>query len=298
MPVGSQMPLAKSKSFGMAKILYYLPEITYFITAWLLLDLLGSGLFRLLVRPRAKQNWDAAQSPIEASTIQGNQPPQSWLNYLTQSNPTHTEPSTRVRLRMKGVVRNSAKSQWHPAEIKAFFTLQPVTMVWYADITRAFMVSVKATEQYGQSQGFSTRWLLSTFPFRWKKASLPLPLAQRNAFFSLAAAVWQPQWWLVCAIKWGGTTAESLAFTCTIEGQPFFLKAKINDQQELEELSLWSENWQEWQAALRWSDYQEFQEQKMPFQVEILRKDNAGEVFVQADLQVTDVVQKGKYAWW
>ena len=59
-----------------------------------------------------------------------------------------------------------------------------------------------------------------------------------------------------------------------------------------------SENWQEWQAALRWSDYRVFQEQKMPFQVEVLRRDKAGEVFVQADLQVTDVVQKGKYAWW
>ena len=91
---------------------------------------------------------------------------------------------------------------------------------------------------------------------------------------------------------------DELAFTCTIEGQPFFLKAQINDQQELEELSLWSENWQEWQTALRWSAYRIFYEQKMPFQVEILRKDKAGEVFVQADLQVTDLVQKGKYAWW
>ena len=91
---------------------------------------------------------------------------------------------------------------------------------------------------------------------------------------------------------------DGLAFTCTIADQPFFLKAKINDQQELEELSLWSENWKEWQTALRWSDYRLFQEQKMPFQVEILRKDKTGNVFVQADLQVTDVVQKGKYAWW
>lgn len=280
----------------MSKILYYLPEITYFITAWLLLDLLGSGLFRLLVRPRAKQNWDAAQSPTDPEPIQQDQYPQPWLDYLAQSDLTHIEPSARVRLRMKGVVRSSSKSKWHPAEIKAFFTLQPLTMVWYADITRAFMVSVKATEQYGQSQGFSTRWLLSTFPYWWKKAALPL--AQRNAFYSLAAAVWQPQWWLIYTIKWSETKVDELAFTCTIEGQPFFLKAQINDQQELEELSLWSENWQEWQTALHFSDYQEFQEQKMPFQVEVLRKDNAGEVFVQADLQVTDVVQKGKYAWW
>ena len=298
MPVGSQMPLAKSKSFGMAKILYYLPEITYFITAWLLLDLLGSGLFRLLVRPRAKRNWDEAQSSIEASTIQDDQSPQSWLNYLTQSNPTHAEPSSRVRLRMKGIVRSNPKSKWHPAEIKAFFTLQPLTMVWYADITRAFLVSVKATEQYSQSQGFSTRWLLSTFPYRWKKAALPLALAQRNAFYSLAAAVWQPNWWLFYQLNWNEAMVDGLAFTCTMDGQPFFLKAQINDQQELEELSLWSENWQEWQAAIRWSDYRLFQEQKMPFQVEILRKDKTGEVFVQADLQVTDVVQKGKYAWW
>jgi hypothetical protein len=282
----------------MSKILYYLPEITYFITAWLLLDLLGSGLFRLLVRPRAKQNWDAAQSSIEAPTIQAEQSPQPWLNYLTQSNPTHTAPSTLVRLRMKGIVRSKAKGKWHPAEIKAFFTVQPLTMVWYADISRAFMVSVKATEQYGKSQGFSTRWLLSTFPYRWKKAALPLALAQRNAFYSLAAAVWQPQWWWFYQLNWSETMVDGLAFTSTIDGQLFFLKAKINDQHELEELSLWSENWQEWQTALRWSDYRLFQEQKMPFQVEVLRKDKAGEVFVQADLQVTDVVQKGKYAWW
>jgi len=282
----------------MSKILYYLPEITYFITAWLLLDLLGSGLFRLLVRPRAKQNWEAAQSSIEAPTIQEDQSPQSWLNYLTQSNPTHTAPSTLVRLRMKGIVRSSSKGKWHPAEIKAFFTLWPLTMVWYADITRAFMVSVKATEQYGKSQAFSTRWLLSTFPYRWKKEALPLALAQRNAFYSLAAAVWQPQWWWFYQLNWSETMVDGLAFTSTIDGQLFFLKAKINDQHELEELSLWSENWQEWQTALRWSDYRLFQEQKMPFQVEVLRKDKAGEVFVQADLLVTDIVQKGKYAWW
>ena len=282
----------------MSKILYYLPETTYFITAWLLLDLLGSGLFRLLVRPRAKHNWEAAQSPTDPEPIQQDQYPQPWLDYLTQNNPTHAEPSTRVRLRMKGIVRNSSKSKWHPAEIKAFFTLLPLTMVWYADITRAFMVSVKATEQYGESQGFSTRWLLSTFPYRWKKVALPLALAERNAFYSLAAAVWQPQWWLFYQLNWNETMVDGQAFNCTLDGQPFFLKAKINDQQELEELSLWSENWQEWQTALRWSDYRVFQEQKMPFQVEVLRRDKAGEVFVQADLQVTDVVQKGKYAWW
>ncbi|WP_373550435.1 DUF6544 family protein [Haliscomenobacter sp.] len=282
----------------MSKILYYLPELTYFITAWLLLDLLGSGLFRLLVRPRAKQNWEAAQSPVDAPTIQQNQPPQPWLDYLTQSSQTHPEPSARVRLRMKGVVRSSPKGKWHPAEIKAFFTLQPLTMVWYADITRAFMVSVKATEQYGKSQGFSTRWLLSTFPFRWKKEALPQILAQRNAFYTLAAAVWQPYWWSYYDLTWEKFEADSLEFTCKVEGHTFFLKAKINDQQELEELSLWSENWQEWQAALRWSDYRLFQEQKMPFQVEVLRKDKVGEAFIQANLQVTDVVQKGKYAWW
>lgn len=298
MPVGSQMTLAKSKSFGMSKILYYLPEITYFITAWLLLDLLGSGLFRLLVRPRAKQNWEAAPSSIDTPTTQQDQSPQSWLNYLTQSHLIPAESSTRVRLRMKGIVRSSSKSKWHPAEIKAFFTLLPLTMVWYADITRAFMVSVKATEQYGQSLGFSTRWLLSTFPYRWKKAALPSGLAQRNAFYSLAAAVWQPQWWSFYQFKWSETNADNLAFTCTLDGQLFFLKAKINDQRELEELSLWNENWQEWQTALRWSEYRVFQEQKMPFQVEVLRRDKMGDVFVQADLQVTDVVQKGKYAWW
>lgn len=283
----------------MATIVYYLPDITFFITAWLLLDLLGSGLFRLLVRPRAKQNWESAQSPIAPQTIQENQVPQSWLDYLSQSSQAQTDPSGRIRLRMKGIVRRSSESKWHPAEIKAFFTLRPLTMVWYADITRAFMVSVKATEQYGQSRGFSTRWLLSTFPYRWQKAALPLALAQRNAFYSLAAAVWQPQWWLFYSINWSETTVDDgLAFTFTIADQPFFLKAKINDQQELEELSLWSENWQEWQTVLRWSDYRLFQEQKMPFQVEVLRKDKTGKVFVQADLQVTDVVQKGKYAWW
>jgi len=282
----------------MSKILYYLPEITYFITTWLLLDLLGSGLFRLLVRPRAKQNWEAAQSPEAIQPIQPNQSPQPWLDYLAQSDQTHIEPSAHVRLRMKGIVRSSSKGKWHPAEIKAFFTLQPLTMVWYADITRAFMVSVKATEQYCESRGFSTRWLLSTFPYRWKKEALPLNLAQRNAFYSLAAAVWQPYWWSFYTINWSEPMVGGLAFSCIIDGQPFFLKAQINDQQDLEELSLWSENWQEWQAALRWSDYRLFQEQKMPFQVEILRKNKAGEVFVQADLQVTDVVQKGKYAWW
>jgi hypothetical protein len=283
----------------MATIVYYLPDITFFITAWLLLDLLGSGLFRLLVRPRAKQHWEAAQPSLDAPQVQAEQSPQSWLNYLTQSSQTQTEPSARVRLRMKGIVRSSSKGEWHPAEIKAFFTLQPLAMVWYADITRAFMVSVKATEQYGESQGFSTRWFLSTFPYRWKKAVLPSAMAQRNAFYALAAAVWQPQWWLFYSINWSETNVnDGLAFTCTLDGQLLFLKAKINDQQELEELSLWSENWQEWQTALRWSDYRFFQEQKMPFQVEVLRKDKAEEVFTQADLQVTDVVQKGKYAWW
>lgn len=287
-----------TKSSSMATIVYYLPDITFFITAWLLLDLFGSGLFRLLVRPRAKQNWEAAQSPIIPQTIQENQVPQSWLDYLSQSSQAQTDPSGRIRLRMKGIVRSSSKGKWHPAEIKAFFTLQPLTMVWYADITRAFMVSVKATEQYGQSQGFSTSWLLSTFPFRWHNATQPSAMAQRNAFYALAAAVWQPQWWLFYPLNWKGSVREDWAFSCTMDGHLFFLKAKINAQQELEELSLWSENWQEWQTALRFSDYRLFQEQKMPFQVEVLRKDKAGEVFVQADLQVTDVVQKGKYAWW
>lgn len=282
----------------MPNLFYYLPDITFLITAWLLLDLFGSGLFRLLVRPRARRNWETAQLPQQAQTTASNQQPQLWLNYLHQIGYDSGENTAHLRLKMKGIVRSKAKGQWHPAECRVFFTAQPLSMIWYADITRAFMVSVKATEQYGQIQAFSTRWVLSTFPFRWMKATGIHELAQRNAFYGLAGAVWQPQWWEHYNLEWGEIESDTLLFKYHYQALLFWVKAKINAHQELEELSLWTENWQAWQAGLLFSDYREVEGQKLPFQVEVLRKDKNGAAFVQAELEVTDIVQKGKYAWW
>ena len=90
----------------------------------------------------------------------------------------------------------------------------------------------------------------------------------------------------------------SIRFRYLHQDLALWIKAKINAAEKLEELSLWSEGWQEWQAGLRFSNYRVVDEQKMPFRVEILQKNAAGEIFVQADLEITDVVQKGKYAWW
>lgn len=280
----------------MSNLLYYLPDITFFITAWLLLDLLGSGLFRLLVRPRARRNWESAQLPeqMPANSVQ----PTLWLNYLQQVGHDASKSTPHLRLKMKGVLRSKANGQWHPAECRAFFTISPLSMVWYADITRAFMVSVKATEQYTQAKAFSTRWILSTFPFRWVKASGAQKLAQRNAFYTLVGAVWQPQWWRYANLEFAQEEQGSIRFRYLHQDLALWIKAKINAAEKLEELSLWSEGWQEWQAGLRFSNYRVVEEQKMPFRVEILQKNAAGEIFVQADLEITDVVQKGKYAWW
>jgi len=280
----------------MSNLLYYLPEISLFITAWLLLDLFGSGLFRLLVRPRARRNWELAQLP--KTTPSSAPPPTRWLNYLQQVGHYAPAPTPHLRLKMKGVLRSKANGQWHPAECRAFFTINPLSMVWYADVTRAFMVSVKATEQYAEAQAFSTRWILSTFPFRWLKTSGGQKLVQRNIFYSLAGAVWQPQWWLYAGLEFVQEEQEWLQSRYSHQGLSLCIKARINAAQELEDLSLWSENGQEWQAGLRFSDYRVVEEQKMPFRVEVLQKNAAGEVFVQADLEITDVVQKGTYAWW
>ncbi|AEE49953.1 DUF6920 family protein [Haliscomenobacter hydrossis] len=279
-------------------ILSYLPEISYLILSLLVLDLLGSGLFRLIVRPRAKRYWEAAEEPLLPQKLAQNQFPPQWLQYLEKSGATKAEPSGKVRLRMKGVVRTKPSGKWHPSECKAFFTSKPLTMVWYADITRAFLVSIKATEQFAQGQGFSTRWILSTFPYRWKSVGLPQSMAQRNAFYNLAAAVWQPQWWWFYALDWRETADDLLPFTCTIDDQVFFLKAQFNPAHQLTELSHWQENWQEINTKLVFSDYQMVQEQSIPLQVEVLEKDANGLLFVHIDLQVTDVVQKGPYAWW
>lgn len=279
----------------MPNLLYYLPDITLFVTAWLLLDLFGSGIFRLLVRPRARRNWELAQLPQPTPS---SSQPSLWLNYLQQVGPHAAEPTPHLRLKMKGVLRNKANGQWHPAECRAFFTISPLSMVWYADITRAFMVSVKATEQYTQAQAFSTRWLLSTFPFRWVQASGAQNLVQRNVFYSLAGAVWQPQWWGYAGLEFDREEQGSLRFRYSHQNLSLWIKAGINANQELEELSLWSENGQEWLAGLRFSNYRVVEEQKMPFRVEVLQKNAAGVIFVQADLDITDVVQKGKYAWW
>lgn len=280
----------------MPNLFYYLPDITFFITAWLLLDLLGSGLFRLLVRPRARRNWEVAQLPKQAPS--STEQPTRWLNYLQQVGHDAAEFTPHLRLKMKGVLRHKSNGQWHPAECRVFFTINPLSMVWYADITRAFMVSVKATEQYAQAKAFKTYWILSTFPFRWVKASGEQKLAQRNIFYSLAGAVWQPQWWEYAGLEFVEEEQDLLRFRYKNQELSLWIKAKINAAQELEELSLWSENGQEWQAGLRFSDYRAVEEQKMPFRVEILQKNAAGVIFVQADLEITDVVQKGKYAWW
>ena len=278
-------------------VLSYLPEISYLILSLLVLDLLGSGLFRLIVRPRAKRYWDATEEPLLPLQLEHQFPPQ-WQQYLEKSGAILAEPSSKVRLRMKGIVRTKPTGKWHPTECKAFFTSNPLTMVWYADITRAFLVSIKATEQFAQGQGFSTRWILSIFPYRWKQASLPETMAQRNAFYSLAAAVWLPQWWLHYTLDWHETAYDLLPFTCTIGDQVFFLKAQFNAAHQLTELSQWQENWQEVNTKLVFSDYQMVQEQSIPLQVEVLEKDANGQLFVYIDLQVTDVVQKGPYAWW
>lgn len=280
----------------MYTILYYLPEITLFITIWLLLDLLGSGLFRLLVRPLAKQNWLSAK--LENLSDLGGNFPQLWQNYLQQSGKIFEHPSAHLRMRIKGVVRTHGQKTWHPAEGRAFFTVQPLAMVWYADITRAFLVSVKATEQYQGNKAFSTRWILSAIPFRWKKENLPGSLAQRNAFYNLSAAVWQPCWWSLYDLQWAAVEGQELAFSCQIPNQLLFLKARINEQAEMEELSCWTENWQHFQTALHFGDYREFQEQRLPFKVEITRVDKGGNRFTQADLQITDLVYHGDYAWW
>jgi len=76
------------------------------------------------------------------------------------------------------------------------------------------------------------------------------------------------------------------------------LKAKFSDTNALSELSLWNDNWQQVQAALVFSDYQPVSEQSLPLNVQVLEKNAQGQLFVRADLQVTDVVQKGAYAWW
>lgn len=282
----------------MPNLFNYLPDITFIITAWLLLDLFGSGLFRLLVRPRARRNWEIAQLPEQAQNNTTDNQPEIWLNYLRHAGYDSGEKTAHLRLKMKGIVRSKAKGQWHPAECRAFFTLQPLSLVWYADITRAFMVSVKATEQYAQNHAFSTRWVLSTFPFRWAKGTGAQELVQRNAFYGLAGAVWQPQWWWHYTLEWGEIENDTLLLKCRHQEFAFCLKAKINAAQELAELSLWTENWQVWQTGLLFSDYREVEGQKMPFQVEVLRKDKNGAAFVQAELEVTDRVQKGKYAWW
>lgn len=280
----------------MIRLWNYLPELSLLITGWLLLDLFGSGLFRLLVRPRAKRHWTAATDDLQNQPLRQNLFPRNWLNYLAQSGSITDEPSGRVRLRMKGVVKARQQGKWHPAECKAFFTLAPLTLVWYADITRAFLMSIKATEQFASVRGLSTRWFLSTFPYRWKEPMLPNPIAQRNAFFGLAGAVWQPHWWHYCTMEWSETDAE--AFTCTTGQQVFFLKAKFTNTNALAELSLWNDNWQQVQAALAFSDYQPVSEQSLPLNVQVLEKNAQGQLFVRADLQVTDVVQKGEYAWW
>jgi hypothetical protein len=282
----------------MIKLWNYLPELSLLITGWLLLDLFGSGLFRLLVRPRAKRYWNAAADGLQNQPLRPNPFPHNWLDYLAQSGPIMDEPSGRVRLRMKGVVKAREQGKWHPAECKAFFTLAPSTLVWYADITRAFLVSIKATEQFAFGRGLSSRWLLSTFPYRWKQPVLPYPIAQRNAFFGLAGAVWQPHWWHYCTMEWSGEEANADAFTCVVEQQVFFLKAKFSDTNALSELSLWNDNWQQVQAALVFNDYQSVSAQNLPLNVQVLEKNAQGQLFVRADLQVTDIVQKGGYAWW
>ncbi|MBK9491687.1 MAG: hypothetical protein IPO07_24955 [Haliscomenobacter sp.] len=94
-------------------------------------------------------------------------------------------------------------------------------------------------------------------------------------------------------LDWHETAYDLLPFTCTIDNQVFFLKAQFNAAHQLTELSQWQENWQEISTKLVFSDYQLVQEQSIPLQVEVLEKDTKGLLFVNAEFQVTDVVQKG-----
>jgi hypothetical protein len=139
---------------------------------------------------------------------------------------------------------------------------------------------------------------LSSFPYRWRKASLPAPLAQQNAFYALAAVVWQPSWWLQYVPKWSETHAALGCFTITLGQEELFLKVTFSATNELSEMSLWDKNWQNWQRSLRFSAYQELQGQRIPFRVEVLQKDRQGELFAAADLELTDWVEQGAYAWW
>jgi hypothetical protein len=99
-------------------------------------------------------------------------------------------------------------------------------------------------------------------------------------------------------MEWSEEEANADAFTCVVEQQVFFLKAKFSDTNTLSELSLWNDNWQQVQAALVFSDYQSVSAQNLALNVQVLEKNAHGQLFVRADLQVTDVVQKGGYAWW
>lgn len=282
----------------MPNLFHYLPELTIFIAAWLLLDLLGSGLFRLLVRPRARQNWKLAN---RLNGIQDNgvsQKSRLWSGFLHRVGYKAGEDTAQVRMKMKGVLRNKANGQWHPAEGRIFFTISPLSMVWYADITRAFMVSVKATEQYAATRAFSTRWIFSAFPFCWLITPATEPIGLRNAFWGLAGALWQPHWWSHYVLHLEKEEGDCLWIQLSHQGLSMCVKAQMSAEQELKTLSLWSENWTAWQAELQFDDYRSVQEQKMPFRVDVLQKNAKGEVFVQAEMEVTDVVQGGAYAWW
>jgi hypothetical protein len=254
-----------------------LPMAFLGLSLFLLLDLLGTQLFKKQAQTQARDLWLAPLSVRQAQPI-----PPILAAYQLFTGSQNEGTGSRLRMRIKGASRRLGRKSWRPFEGKAFFTPLQQSMLWYADWTWELFVSLKGQGQLWPSQSEVAYRLFSFLPIPGPKVNT------LNAMFSLAATVWQPWLWPYLEGKWEAGNAKAATYVST---QGFLAQFTFEDNGAVKSL-------ENEELRIEYEDFRPFGEQRFPFLLHIFVKKADGTWFLIAQLELTDLVWDGEFAWW
>jgi hypothetical protein len=254
-----------------------LPLVFLGLSLFLFFDLLGTQVFKKRVLAQARALWQEELPARQAQAI-----PAALSAYQVFTRTQNEVTGARLRMRVKGASRRLGRKHWRPFEGKAFFApLQPL-MVWYADWTWELFVSIKGQGQLWPAQSEVAYRLFSILPISGPK------ITTLNAMLGLAATAWQPWLWPYLAGKWEAGSGNDATFVSPEGLCTHFVFEKTGAIDSLENGEL----------RIEYSDYRPFGEQQFPFLLHVFVKRADGSWFLQAQVEVTDLVWDGEFAWW
>ncbi len=256
---------------------FSLPLAFLGLSLFLLLDLMGTQAFKKRALAQARALW---QEPMPARPAQPIPAALSAYQVFTRTQSEGT--GTLLRMRIKGASRRLGRKSWRPFEGKAFFAPLQQRMVWYADWTWELFVSIKGQGQLSPTQSETAFRLFSFLPIGGPKIST------LNAQLGLAATVWQPWTWPYLEGTWQEKNPNLVAFSTAQGLAALFAFETSGAVKSLENEEL----------RIEYSDYRPFGSQQFPFLLHVFVKKADGTWFLQAQVEVTDLVWDGEFAWW